>query len=176
MPLPSWARYMMQKLTPSELQAGTSFDIPTRITRPRTYTRATAYEIRAVPRDVRGTGIPASTWVKFRSGKWTPGPRTLEKLRPYYQRYVYNRMRSTGISRDEASKGRGLSPKEAARTVEYYRKLVQEISLWRRVDPLFVAWGISLSDRTEQEWDIYISQKYGTVITTDEEDYYKDAN
>lgn len=177
--LPTWAQHIMSISSSAELQAGATFIIPTRTTKPRTYKYAKPYEIKPVPHRIRGTGIPASTWVKFKSGQWTPSQRTLDKLYRYWQRFSYTLMRSSGISANEARRFRGASVQKINRKIEIITTTVQEIARQKGVDPLFITWGVAQSDRTTNEWDIYTRKKYDVAPDYDDdedEDYYLDAN
>lgn len=133
--------------------------IPTRVTRPRTYRQAQAHEISEVPYHIKGTGIPASTLAKFRSGEWTPGQRTLDKLRLMHQRYMYSRMRSVGVPADHARRARHWKVSRAIDYIDKYRNVVQTISQGKDIESLYIAWGVSLSSRNIPEWDIYIRDK-----------------
>jgi len=59
--------------------------------------------------------------------------------------------------------------------VSDFQRTVETIAEAKGIDPTFVAWGISLSDRSEREWDMYTRRRYGVAVHEDE-DYYRDAS
>lgn len=154
----AYVQEVLSRFSNSELQAGLSIQTPQR----RHITPATPdewpYEIFLGPKKLAGTRIPSSTLSKFRSGEWTPGKRTIEKLKAFEDRANYARLRASGASVAEA-KRRFRSPKVKEYIAEY-RAIVSSVAKGKKRDIAYITWGMMQSEKTLDDFEKYVRDKH----------------
>ncbi len=155
---PYWARTLLESFTPAELQAGAYIDKPRKL-RDGTIKRISTRNI--------GTGIPASTWSRMQAGLIKPGPKTLDKLYKFKQRYQYNKLKASGASTQEAKKfSRSDFPDAMKRAAQYRNRAVKVARALskvqnKRIDPDWIVYHMMKGERDIEDWD-----KYVTAITS----------
>lgn len=142
--LPAWAKFILSEYSPGQLQGG--INTAAYIKRGQ---RRTSPVIK-VARKVSGTGIPASTFSRL-----TPQSKiseiTIRKLRRFYNRVQYARLRQAGASPWEARSIYRRRPKSIADLVLRYGKAVDAISKEKNVPREAVLFGVSRSEKTVSE-------------------------
>jgi len=165
---PRWLTELFSSLTNGELQGGKSISYPTRKELPRPRPDQYRYQHSIGKKKVYGTHIPASTLSKFRSGKWTPGPRSLKKLKALRDRYNYHRLRASGANTSEARKL--MRSRTIEQDISIYRKTAQTIAEQKGVDIAAILWSNRRSDREVNSWEQYIKAKYKSYDSDEEFD------
>lgn len=166
--IPLWAENLLQTQTLGQLQAGKAVPYPVRVEMDKA--SAWPYRIDTGYKMIRGTGIPASTWKRYIDKKQLSRI-ALHKLRLYHDRLVYAQLRAAGVYPKIASKYR-RNKTRAEEYIEFYRRAVKGIAESKGVDPRFIVYGMSRSDRTKSDWEEYIRvKKYDDFrpIRTDKE-------
>jgi len=152
MSIPSWAKYMLDNYSPGMLQAGYLVTKPRRI---RNREIDGHWQIVPDYKRVRGTGIPASTMAKFKSGEWTPGEKTLVKLSKAYRRFVYNDLRSVGASVSEAKRLTTYNVNNTMHALDVYREQAEEMSDEWDIPYEEMIWSMWQSEMTVDDWEMY---------------------
>lgn len=156
--MPEWASYLFDTYS----LRGLSYPAPYTLLRRRTGPDGNP-DIYTHTRLVAGTGIPVSTLKKFKSGEWTPTRRTLDKLRRFYERHTYARLRSHGVSRPNAKRlSRAKNPRarqKVKRAIRSYRKNIKMVAAAKDIPEQAVQWAFSQSPMKANNWDQYIRLK-----------------
>lgn len=146
--LPEWAQHVIDTFTPKDLQTGLDIPMPY---------RDSDLNIHLIPATVRGTGIPASLFSRFQSRILVPQEKTLSKLRRFYDRLNYRRLRAAGASPEEAAKVR--RNKDVEEHLQRFRKAVAAIAEAKNVAPHVIAASMSHSDiQLSYDWDVYTQE------------------
>jgi len=156
MPIPVWAEFMLNNLSPGQLQSGTYFKAPVKQSVPVSPEAPRGFKIVQGIKGVRGTGIPASTMSRFRSGEWTPRQATLDKLHKYYNRYMYQFLKSSGATSRQARRFYNLPPDKIISIAQSYRAYVEMVAKNKDVSLDYVLWGFTQSERIFEDWEEYI--------------------
>lgn len=162
--IPQWASYMLETYSAGALQAGFIYVRPERT---QNRTPDGHWQITTGYKRVRGTGIPASTMAKFKSGQWTPGERTLTKLKSAYRRFAYNELRRQGASTPEAkrittyhvddySDRSGEIQFGIKSAINIYKSQKEDMMEMWDVDEMEMIWSMQLCDMTIDEWEQYV--------------------
>lgn len=151
--LPQWLETTLQAFSPGEFQYGTEI---TELSRDPFKKH---HPIQKTGRRIKGTGIPAYVFSKFRSGEWTPREKSRKKIAAFLKRYRYNQLRTVGAKQKEA--------KKASRIKEYldfnaiyndYFKFAQEVGKIKNVKPEFIMYTMRKSELKQNDFDAYIEQ------------------
>lgn len=118
------------------------------------------YKIEEGTKTVKGTRISQYALRQFASGKWTPSAKTTSKLKNFYHRVNYSRLRSSGASVGEAK--RHYRKKNVQKIVADFRKSVLAIAKGKDVSPLYVAYMMTRADPEIKDidyWKFYTREK-----------------
>lgn len=159
MPLPQWATDIFVKYTLGELQSGPDILYPVRIDKPRSrhIREDWPFEVRLAAKRMKGTGIPASTLHRIKTGQVEASKNTLKRLRQFVDRINYARMRASGASATETRKY--YRTKDVNVYISKYRSTVQSIAKSKDVNANYILWGLMQSGRPVQYWDYYTKAK-----------------
>lgn len=153
-PTPYWAKTLLESFTPGELQAGAFID------KPRKFRDGT---ITTVSTRNKGTGIPASTWYRMQQGLIKPGPKTLEKLSRFKQRYQYNVLRASGVSRQQAQRKAKMDFADAMKEAAIAKKKAAKVALalskvqGRTIKAEWILYHMMKGERDTEDWDKYVT-------------------
>jgi len=159
MPLSPRAEWVLNNLSLGEIQAGVDFIVPLKVPKAPRSAGERDYKIVRSTKRVEGTRIPASTIVKFKSGEWTPRRKTIDKLEKLYYRHQYQTLKSSGLSTQQARRFFRRSPQEVATIANEYAQYIRTIASNKGVDPFYVLYGFTLSQRIMEDWDFYVSSR-----------------
>lgn len=97
----------------------------------------------------------------MQAGLIQPGPKTLQKLAAFKQRYQYNQLRASGAPIKTAKKlSRGDFTTAMKQAMLYEKKAKQVAAALsktqkRKIDPRFILYHMYHSDRDLEDWDKY---------------------
>jgi hypothetical protein len=155
------ALWVLQKLAPKELQSHKSIRMPVKVGKTYTDSRGYVHYAPVLLRQkvVGGTGIPASTIHKFQRHEIVPRERSIKKLSTFYDKYMYNVLRSRGANKENARTLRSLSPELLQKQLVRYDRWARQIqrnhrSMGRKVDLMAIKWSMAHSSHGINEWDI----------------------
>jgi hypothetical protein len=155
------AEWVLYKFSPGELQSHVSIKTPVKTGR-KVCTVLPSGEKKYAPiviisRRVDSTGIPASTLSRFKTKKWVPREKSLKKLAAFYDKYMYNHMRASGLNKEDARKNHTLPPSETLPIIYQYKKWAEKIQdnnfkMGREVMLEHILWGMAHSTHTINDW------------------------
>lgn len=99
----------------------------------------------------------------MQAGLIRPGPRTLEKLARFKQRYQYNTLRSVGVPETEAKKFSRSTLSDASNIAAQYRQTAINIAgvlsklQKKKIDPAWIMYHMMKGERDIEDWDKYIT-------------------
>jgi len=138
------AYWMLQNFSPGQLQAFALVEMP--------FKKGRGEEAPVVERQKRvdATKIPASTIHRFQTGEYTPRERSINKLSKFYDKYMYNKLRSIGADRDDARTYRTMDPVRIAPVLKNYREWAKQIqrnyaARYEQVRLSHILWGMAHS-------------------------------
>lgn len=151
--VPQWLETTLQSFSPGELQYGAD------VTELRRDTTEKYHPIVTTGKKIKGTGIPAYVFSKFRSGEWIPREKSRRKITAFLKRYRFQQLRNVGARKDQATKLSKIKEyPEFNKTYNQYFNFAREVGQAKGVDPEYIMVNMRKSELRLQDFEDYINQ------------------
>lgn len=151
--------FLLENFSNYELSSGIDYVIPHRKNLKGTTGHRYAKPFIIVPlkKHIAGSGIPTSVISRYRSGKINLSPKSIRKLRLFYNRWAYHRLRTSGMSKKEALRHYRNKPQEVMRKANLFFSYIEKIAQAKKTDPFYILHGFRISPEIFEDWKFHFS-------------------